>query len=70
MGPQGLNYDQIKKADLPLTQDREVALLAWPPESELLLRVIKSKAFVTSVGTGEVIICSGWSQLGKGRAGV
>lgn len=40
-GPQGLSYDQIKKADMPLTRDREVALLALPPESELLLVVSK-----------------------------
>lgn len=30
---------RLKKADMSLTQDREVALLALPPESELLLVV-------------------------------
>lgn len=42
LGPQELNYDQIKKAEMPLTQDRGVALLALPPESGLLQVVSKS----------------------------
>lgn len=41
-GPQGLNYDQIKRADMPLTEDSEVALLALSPESQPLLVVSTS----------------------------